>query len=84
VSKSVKTRAFSIQTPVDGRMSVRLISSAKAKFRLDILSPSSTSLGHASGRSASAGATVCGQRTVRLRVKDVSGAGAFKLTISRP
>jgi hypothetical protein len=84
VSKSVRTRAFSIQTPVDGRMSVRLISSAKAKFRLDILSPTSTNLGHATGKNASAGATVCGQRAVRLRVKDVSGAGAFKLTISRP
>ena len=84
VSKSVKMRAFSIQTPFDGRMTVRLTSSAKAKFRVDILSPSSTNLGHASGKNASAAATVCGQRAVRLRVKDVTGAGAFKLTISRP
>ena len=68
VSKSVKTRAFSIQTPVDGWMTVRLTSSAKAKFRLDILSPNSTSLGHASGRNVSTGATVCGQR-VRLAAR---------------
>jgi len=84
VSKRVKTRAFTVSTPYDGRMTVRLTSSAKAKFRLDILSPTSNSLGHASGRNASAGATVCGQRAVRLRVKDVSGAGAFRLAISRP
>jgi hypothetical protein len=84
VSASAKSRAFVISTPLDGRMSVRLTSSAKATFRLDILSPSSVSLGHGSGKNASASTTICGVRAVRVRVKRVSGSGAFNLAVSRP
>jgi hypothetical protein len=84
VSASAKSRAFVVSTPLDGRLSVRLTSSAKAKFRLDVLSPNAVSIGHSSGKNASASATVCGERAVRLRVNRVTGAGAFKLAISRP
>jgi hypothetical protein len=84
VSKSVKSRSFVVSTPLDGRIAVRLTSSAKAKFRLDILSPQAASLGHASGKKASARATVCGDRALRVRVARLSGSGAFKLAISHP
>jgi hypothetical protein len=84
VSARAKSRAFVVSTPLDGRMSVRLTSSAKAKFRLDVLSPNAKSIGHASGRNVTASATVCGERALRLRVNRVTGAGAFRLTISRP
>ncbi len=84
VSAKSKSRAFVVSTPLDGRMSVRLTSSAKAKFRLDVLSPNARSIGHASGRNATASATICGERALRVRVNRVSGAGAFRLTISRP
>jgi hypothetical protein len=84
VSKAVNSRSFVVSTPLDGRFSVRLSSSAKATFRLDVLSPSATRLAKRSGKNVSASTTVCGQRALRIRVNDVSGAGAFKLTISRP
>jgi hypothetical protein len=84
VSTSAKSRSFAVPTPLDGRFSVRLSSSAKATFRLDILSPTATRLAQATGRNASASTTVCGQRALKIRVTDVSGAGAFRLTISRP
>jgi len=84
VSAKAKSRAYVVSTPLDGRMSVRLTSSAKAKFRLDVLSPSARSIGHASGRNATASATICGERALRVRVNRVSGAGAFRLAISRP
>jgi hypothetical protein len=84
VSARVKSRGFVVPTLLDGRFSVRLTSSAKAKFRLDILSPTSKSLAHRSGKSPSASALVCGERALRVRVNRVSGAGAFRLAISRP
>ena len=84
VSAKAKSRAYVVSTPLDGRMSVRLTSSAKAKFRLDVLSPNARSIGHASGKNATASATICGERALRVRVNRVSGAGAFRLAISRP
>jgi hypothetical protein len=84
VSKRTKSRAFVVSTPLDGRMSVRLTSAAKARFRLDILSPAGNRLGRASGRNISASTTVCGDRALRVRVNRLSGAGAFRLAISRP
>jgi hypothetical protein len=84
VSKAAKSRSYVVPTPLDGRISVTLRSSAKAKFRLDILSPSSTSLAHSTGRNTSDSATICGERAVKIRVNRVSGTGAFRLAISRP
>jgi hypothetical protein len=84
VSKSAPSRAFVVSTPFDGRVAVTLRSSATAKFRLDILSPNSVSIGHASGKNVSARGTVCGERALKVRVKRVSGAGAFRLAISKP
>ena len=54
------------------------------EFRLYVLSPNAVSIGHASGKNATASATVCGDRALRIRVNRLSGAGAFKLAISRP
>jgi hypothetical protein len=84
VSAAARSRAFVVSTPLDGRFTVRLTSSAKAKFRLDILSPAARSIAHGSGTNATATATICGERAVRLRVNRLSGAGAFKLAIARP
>ncbi len=50
VSKAAKSRAFTISTPLDGRITVRLTSSAKAKFRLDILSPNAAASATPPGR----------------------------------
>jgi len=84
VSRSAKSRSYVVSTPLDGRVRVSLRSSAKAKFRVDILSPNAVSIGHATGRNGLATATVCGDRALRVRVNRVSGSGAFKLAISRP
>lgn len=85
VSASAKSRAFVISTPLDGRLTVRLTSSAaKAKFRLDVLSPNAKSIAGASGKNKTVSTTICGDRALRVRVNRVSGAGHFKLSISRP
>jgi hypothetical protein len=85
ISASAKSRAFVISTPLDGRLSVRLTSSAaKAKFRLDVLSPNAKSLAGASGKNKTVSTAICGERALRVRVNRLSGAGVFKLSISRP
>jgi hypothetical protein len=85
VSSRAKSRAFVISTPLDGRLTVKMTSSAaKAKFRLDVLSPSAKSLAGAAGKNKTVSTEICGDRAVRVRINRISGAGAFKLTISRP
>lgn len=84
VSARAKSRAFVISTPLDGRLTVKLSSSAQARFRFDVLSPSAKSLAGKSGKNLTVSTTVCGERALRLRVNRLSGAGAFKLAISRP
>ena len=85
VSASAKSRAFVVSTPFDGRLTVKLTSSAaKARFRLDVLSPNAKSIAGASGKNKTVSSTICGERALRVRVNRISGAGAFKLSISRP
>lgn len=84
VTAKSSSRSFVISTPLDGSLSVKLRSSAKATFRLDVLSPEAKSLGHNTGKNTSATATICGDRAVRVRVNRVTGSGAFRLAISRP
>jgi hypothetical protein len=84
VSKSANSRSYVVSTPLDGRVKVTLRSSAKAKFRLDILSPSATSLSHRTGRNTSDSTAICGERALKIRVSRVSGGGAFRLAIVRP
>jgi hypothetical protein len=84
VTKRTPSRSYVVSTLLDGRLVVSLRSSAKAKFRLDVLSPTSTRLARATGKNASASATVCGARALRVRVTRVTGAGPFRLAISRP
>jgi hypothetical protein len=84
VSRTVRSRAYVVSTPLDGTMRVSLRSAANAKFRLDILSPNAKSLSHATGKNTSASATICSERAVRIRVNRVSGKGSFRLRVSHP
>jgi hypothetical protein len=74
-----KTRSFIVSTPLDGRVTISLRASSRDK--LDLFAPSSARLRHAIGKTASVSTTVCGQRALRVRV---SGAGSFRLAISKP
>jgi hypothetical protein len=82
VSAKKPTSNLVVSTPLDGRLKLALRSSARVRF--DLLSPSSTRLAQKLGRTASVSRLVCGQRAFRVRVSRVAGAGAFRLTVSRP
>jgi hypothetical protein len=73
-----------VPTQLDGTLRVSLRPSAGTRLALDVYA-SSTRLVHAVGARALARATtICGQRNLRIRVRAVSGNGAFRLTVAKP
>jgi hypothetical protein len=80
-------RGFRVATPLDGIFVAKLTSPAKTKFVLRLVDPTtSTVLGVAAptGRVESIQISACGQRTIQVQVKRVSGSGAFTLAVSKP
>jgi hypothetical protein len=74
------TRTYTVATPLDG--TVRATLRAGTRGTVEILSSSGTRLARAG---ATASATVCGDRSVRVRVTRPTGStGAFALTVTRP
>jgi hypothetical protein len=80
-------RGFRISTPYDGDFTVTLTGPAKAKLTLRIVDVASGKVLAADStplRVKTLGATVCGQRTLQVQVKRVSGSGSFRLAVSEP
>ena len=76
---SGRTRTYTVATPLDGTVRATL----RGKGSVEILRPTGTRL---AGGGATAATTVCGFRTVRVRVtRPISVAkAAFALTVTRP
>ena len=84
-----RSRATTVATSLDGPLRVTLQAPARARFALDVLTPSGARLGgrvatSAGLRTRTVTATVCGPRSVRVRVSRLSGAGTYALTVARP
>jgi hypothetical protein len=80
---AARSRTIRVATPLDGTMRVTVRPPARSAIRLSVSSGSRV-LARGSASLTSVQATVCGQRSVAVRVDRVRGAGAFRLTISRP
>jgi hypothetical protein len=74
-------RTYAIPTPLDGRMTVKVSAANKTRVQLKVGSASTTT---AAGGTRTVPRTVCGQRTTSVRVKRVSGKGAYTLTVVKP
>jgi hypothetical protein len=72
-----KTRTFTIGTPLDGT----LRATVRGPYRIDLLSAAGARL---KSGTTTASTTVCGSRTVRVRVTRVTKTGLFALTVTRP
>jgi hypothetical protein len=84
VTRTSRTRNYSIATALDGTLKVTLRSSAGLRLTLDVYA-SSTRVAHATGGGTLArSTTVCGARTYRVRVKELTGRGSFRLSVSKP
>jgi hypothetical protein len=78
-----RVRTVSVSTPLDGTLALTL--RAPAGFRADVLGPSGR-LARATVRSGSAStsSTICGARTIRLRVGAGARGGAYSLRVTKP
>jgi hypothetical protein len=84
LTRTTRTRTYTIPTQLDGTLKVTLRSSAGARVALDVFA-SSTRLVHAVGaRTLSRSTTICGQRSLRVRVSAVRGSGRFSLAVTTP
>jgi hypothetical protein len=82
-----RSRTFTISTGLDGTLAVDLRASAGVRLRLRAATAAGVSAGTrtiAAGKHSTLRTTICGQRSYRLRVTDLRGAGAFTLTVTRP
>jgi hypothetical protein len=84
VTRTTRTRNYTISTQLDGTLKVTLRPSAGTRLALDVYA-SSTRLVHAVGaRALTRSTTICGQRNLRVRVSAVRGTGTFRLAITKP
>src|SRR5207248_1403399 len=84
VARTSRTRTYTVSTPLDGTLKVTLRPSAGLRLALDVYA-SSTRVAHAAGSGTqSRSSTVCGARTYRVRVSELSGKGSFRLSLAKP
>jgi hypothetical protein len=84
LTRTTRVRTFTVATPLDGTLRLSLRAPAGMRLALDVYS-SSTRVVHAAGTGTfSRTTTICGQRSLRLRVSAVSGRGTFRLTVAKP
>jgi hypothetical protein len=85
LTKTIRSRTYTVTTPLDGTLNVTVRPSAKSRISLQLAGADGTLLARGTGSSTlTATTTVCGQRTLRIRVGELSGAGSFRLVFDRP
>jgi hypothetical protein len=84
VTRTSRTRTYSVATPLDGRLKLTLRTSAGLRVAMDVFA-SSTRAAHVTGAGTlSRSTTVCGARSYRVRVTELRGRGSFRLSVSKP
>jgi hypothetical protein len=84
VAKGKGAQTYTFTTPLDGPVQVTLQAPRGARLSFELVS----SLGDRATRTGtgtlSFKATLCGDRSLTIRVKRISGAGPFRLSVARP
>jgi hypothetical protein len=87
ITAKTRIRSYTVATPLDGTLRVSLKGARAARLTLDLFS-GTTRIGHAvkaaNATATTTSLTVCGQRSVGIRVTRTTGAGAFTLAVSKP
>jgi hypothetical protein len=84
VTRTSRTRTYTIATPLDGPLKVTLRSSAGLRVALDLYA-TATRVAHVTGGGTlTRTTTVCGARTYRVRVTELRGKGSFRLALETP
>jgi hypothetical protein len=84
VTRTSRTRTYTVATPLDGTLKLTLRTSAGLRVAVDLFA-SSTRVAHVTGGGTMTRfATVCGARSYRVRVTELKGRGSFQLAVSKP
>jgi hypothetical protein len=88
LSLRVRSRTTTVATSLDGTLRATLRAPARSRFALDVLTSAGGRVAHATTTAGSSTrtvtATVCGQRSLRVRVSRLSGSGTYRLATTRP
>jgi hypothetical protein len=84
LTRTKKTRTFTVATQLDGTLKMTLKASAGLRLSLDVFASSSRAAHVASARAVSRTLTVCGARSYRFRVTELAGRGTVSLTVAKP
>jgi hypothetical protein len=84
LTRTKKTRTFTVATQLDGTLRMTLKPSAGMRLSVDVFASSTRAAHVVSARAVSRTFTVCGARSYRLRVTDLTGGGSVSLTVSKP
>jgi hypothetical protein len=84
LSRTRKTRTFTVATPLDGTLKVTLRHSPGMRLSVDVFASSTRAAHIVSGGVVSRSFTNCGTRTYRVRITDLAGRGSVSLTVAKP
>ncbi len=85
-TRTTRTRTFRVATPLDGTLTATVRAPRGARLELQVYAGTRqlARVRTAKGASRRLTTTVCGDRSLRLRVRALAGAGALRLDVARP
>jgi hypothetical protein len=84
LSRTKRTRTFTIATQLDGSLNMTLKHSAGMRLSLDVFASSTRAAHVVSAKVVSRTFAVCGTRSYRFRVTDLAGRGSVSLAVAKP
>ena len=84
LTRTKKTRTFTVATQLDGTLKMTLKPSAGMRLSVDVFASTTRAAHVVSARAVSRTLTVCGARSYRFRVTELAGRGTVSLTVAKP
>lgn len=84
LTRTKKTRTFTVATQLDGNLRMTVRASGGMRVSVDVLAGSTRAAHIVSTRAVSRSVGVCGVRSYRFRVTELSGRGSVSLTVAKP
>jgi hypothetical protein len=84
LSRTKKTRTFTVTTQLDGTLKMTLKHAARMRLSVDVFASSTRAAHVVSAGAVSRTFTVCGARNYRFKVTDLAGRGSVSLNVAKP
>jgi hypothetical protein len=84
LSRTKKTRTFTVATPLDGTLKMTVRHSAGMRLSVDVFATSTRAAHVVSAGVVSRSFNNCGTRIYRVTITDLAGRGSVSLTVAKP